>query len=100
MNQTKEEGQKVEFRCKGEAMPTNVTVSWYREGQSVKDVAQLQTRVSVTKNGTLIIDPVSGDDSGAYTCEVSNGIGDPQSASAYLNVECEYPLLSALTPVD
>lgn len=71
-------------------MPGNVTVRWYREGKSVHELSQLETRVSVRKDGALVINPISGDDSGAYTCEVSNGIGDAQSASAYLNVECEY----------
>lgn len=39
-------------------------------------------------DGTLVIDPLMSEDIGKYTCEVSNGIGTPQSASAYLNVEC------------
>jgi hypothetical protein len=89
-NQTKTEGEKVQFTCEAKAMPGNVTVRWYREGKSVHELSQLETRVSVRKDGALVINPVSGDDSGAYTCEVSNGIGDAQSASAYLNVECEY----------
>lgn len=71
-------------------MPGNVTVRWFREGSPVREVAALETRVTIRKDGTLIINPVSADDSGTYTCEVSNGIGDAQSAGAYLNVECEY----------
>lgn len=70
-------------------MPGNVTVRWFREGSPVREVAALETRVTIRKDGTLIINPVSADDSGTYTCEVSNGIGDAQSAGAYLNVECE-----------
>jgi immunoglobulin superfamily member 9B len=70
-------------------MPGNVTVRWFREGAPVREVAALETRVTIRKDGTLIINPVSADDSGTYTCEVSNGIGDAQSAGAYLNVECE-----------
>lgn len=71
-------------------MPGNVTVRWFREGSPVREVAALETRVTIRKDGTLIINPVSADDSGTYTCEVSNGIGDAQSAGAYLNVECKY----------
>lgn len=51
-------------------------------------VAALETRVTIRRDGALVINPVAADDSGQYLCEVSNGIGDPQSASAYLNVEC------------
>lgn len=74
-------------------MPGNVTVRWFREGSPVREVAALETRVTIRKDGTLIINPVSADDSGTYTCEVSNGIGDAQSAGAYLNVECKYEAL-------
>lgn len=75
-------------------MPGNVTVRWFREGAPVREVAALETRVTIRKDGSLIINPVSADDSGTYTCEVSNGIGDAQSAGAYLNVECEFFLIS------
>ena len=44
----------------------------------------------VRRDGTLVINPTSADDGGFFTCEVSNGIGEPQKATAYLNVECEY----------
>lgn len=88
-NQTKLEGEKATFTCEAKAMPGNVTVRWFREGAPVREVASLETRVTIRKDGSLIINPVSADDSGQYLCEVSNGIGDPQSASAYLNVECK-----------
>ncbi|KAJ8951740.1 hypothetical protein NQ318_012591, partial [Aromia moschata] len=89
-NQTKLEGEKVQFNCEAKAQPGNVTVKWFREGAPVKELASLETRVTIRRDGSLVINPVSSDDSGQYLCEVSNGIGDPQSASAYLNVECEY----------
>uniref|UniRef100_A0A6B2ECB6 Putative neural cell adhesion molecule l1 n=1 Tax=Phlebotomus kandelakii TaxID=1109342 RepID=A0A6B2ECB6_9DIPT len=95
-NQTKLEGEKAQFTCEAKAMPGNVTVRWFREGISVQEVAALETRVTIRKDGSLIINPVSADDSGLYLCEVSNGIGDPQSASAYLNVE--YPAKVTFTP--
>lgn len=95
-NQTKLEGEKVQFTCEAKAMPGNVTVRWFREGALVREVSALETRVTIRKDGSLIINPVSADDSGQYTCEVSNGIGDPQSASAYLNVE--YPAKVTFTP--
>lgn len=89
INQTKLEGEKVQFTCEAKAMPGNVTVRWFREGAPVKEVAALETRVTIRKDGTLIVNPVSADDSGWYTCEVTNGIGDAQSAAAFLNVECK-----------
>ncbi|XP_031622823.1 protein turtle isoform X2 [Contarinia nasturtii] len=95
-NQTKLEGEKAIFTCEAKAMPGNVTVRWFREGSPVREVASLETRVTIRKDGSLIINPVSADDSGQYLCEVSNGIGDPQSASAYLNVE--YPAKVTFTP--
>ncbi|XP_025421495.1 protein turtle isoform X1 [Sipha flava] len=95
-NQTKLEGEKVEFTCGAKAMPGNVTVRWSREGAFVKSISSLETRVTIKKDGSMVINPVSADDSGQYLCEVSNGIGDPQSASAYLNVE--YPAKVTFTP--
>lgn len=79
----------MKFSCEAKALPGNVTVKWFREGAPVAEVAALETRVTIRGDGALLINPVNADDSGQYLCEVSNGIGDPQSASAYLNVECE-----------
>ncbi|RVE46867.1 hypothetical protein evm_008512 [Chilo suppressalis] len=95
-NQTKLEGEKVQFSCEAKALPGNVTVKWFREGAPVAEVAALETRVTIRRDGALVINPVAADDSGQYLCEVSNGIGDPQSASAYLNVE--YPAKVTFTP--
>ncbi|KAK9307848.1 hypothetical protein QLX08_001921 [Tetragonisca angustula] len=96
MNQTKLEGEKVQFSCEAKALPGNVTVRWFREGAPVTEVSALDTRVSIKPDGSLVINPVSADDSGQYLCEVTNGIGDPQTASAYLNVE--YPAKVTFTP--
>ncbi|KAJ2942621.1 hypothetical protein O0L34_g2088 [Tuta absoluta] len=95
-NQTKLEGEKVQFSCEAKALPGNVTVKWFREGAPVAEVAALETRVTIRRDGALVINPVAADDSGQYLCEVSNGIGAPQSASAYLNVE--YPAKVTFTP--
>ncbi|XP_065332558.1 protein turtle isoform X2 [Cloeon dipterum] len=96
-NQTKLEGEKAQFSCEAKALPGNVTVKWYREGTPVKEVSSLETRVTVRRDGSLIVNPVSADDSGQYTCEVTNGIGEPQAASAHLNVE--YPAKVTFTPI-
>lgn len=68
-NQTKLEGEKAIFTCEAKAMPGNVTVRWFREGSPVREVASLETRVTIRKDGSLIINPVSADDSGQYLCE-------------------------------
>lgn len=94
-NQTKLEGEKVQFTCEAKALPGNVTVRWWKEGTPVKQVASLETRVTVRRDGSLVINPVAAEDTGMYTCQVSNGIGDPQSASAYLSVECKYSHISS-----
>lgn len=98
-NQTKLEGEKVQFSCEAKALPGNVTVKWLREAMPVKEVPALETRVTTRRDGSLIVNPVNADDSGLYTCEVTNGIGEPQTASAYLNVECEYLLAEFFTVV-
>ncbi|XP_024943849.1 protein turtle [Cephus cinctus] len=95
-NQTKLEGEKVQFSCEAKALPGNVTVRWFREGAPINEVSALNTRVSIRMDGSLVINPVRADDSGQYLCEVTNGIGEPQSASAYLNVE--YPAKVTFTP--
>ncbi|XP_043271158.1 protein turtle isoform X2 [Venturia canescens] len=95
-NQSKLEGEKVQFSCEAKALPGNVTVRWFREGAPVTEVSALDTRVSIRMDGSLVINPVSADDSGQYLCQVTNGIGEPQSATAYLNVE--YPAKVTFTP--
>lgn len=97
-NQTKLEGEKVQFNCEAKALPGNVTVKWFREGAPVREVTSLETRITIRRDGSLVVNPVSADDSGQYLCEVSNGIGEPQSASAYLNVECKFILDSLSMP--
>nr|WKY18272.1 turtle-like protein IGSF9 [Penaeus vannamei] len=95
-NQTRQEGEKVEFPCEAKALPGNVTVIWKREGVAIDKLSWLDIRAIVRKDGALVINPTSADDGGFFTCEVSNGIGTPQRATAYLNVE--YPARVTYTP--
>ncbi|XP_071454778.1 protein turtle-like isoform X2 [Hetaerina americana] len=95
-NQTKLEGEKAAFSCEAKALPGNVTVRWFREGIPVREVTALETRVTIRRDGSLVVNPVAADDSGLFLCEVTNGIGEPQSASAFLNVE--YPAKVTFTP--
>lgn len=88
-NQTRQEASQAVFACEGRAMPANFSLRWLRDGVPVERHSGLERRFRVTDNGTLIIDPVAAEDAGLFTCEVSNGIGEPQRASAFLDVQCK-----------
>ena len=87
-NMTKLEGDRVEFVCEAKALPSNVTHRWAHNGVEIAHLRWMENRVTV-KHGTLLINPSIAEDSGRYTCEVSNGIGLPETAEAYLNIECK-----------
>ena len=61
----------------------------YRDNKPIQQVSSMHGRVSVTGDGSLIINPVKSADAANYVCEVSNGIGRPQRASASLEVTCK-----------
>ncbi|XP_035703262.1 protein turtle isoform X2 [Folsomia candida] len=86
-NMTKVDGEKAIFPCEWRANPSNSTVIWYRDGIPTRQISSLESRIETPSEGSLIISPVHMDDSGFYECRVSNGIGETQSAVAYLNVE-------------
>lgn len=89
-NTSKLEGGKVEFICEAKALPANITHRWYHNGVDITQLSWLESRSLIRKDGLLFINPLTAEDSGLYTCEVSNGIGNPDSASAYLSVECKF----------
>lgn len=95
-NLTKLEGDKAEFICEAKALPSNVTHRWYHNGVEINQLSWLETRTLVRRDGTLFINPTSAEDSGKYTCEVYNGIGNPDLASAYLSIE--YPARVTYSP--
>lgn len=95
-NITKLEGNKAEFICEAKAQPSNITYKWYRNDIDINELSWLITRTVKRSDGTLVLDPLTADDTGKYTCEVSNGIGTPQSAAAYLDVE--FPARVTYTP--
>ena len=95
-NLTKLEGDKAEFICEAKALPSNFTFKWFREGIEISAINWLESRSTVKRDGTLVINPTSADDSGKYSCEVSNGIGPSDSTSAFLSVE--YPARVTYSP--
>ena len=66
-----------------------ILVSRYRDNTAIQSVGSMQGRVSVQSSGNLIVNPVKAEDAGTYICEVTNGIGRPQRATAHLEVTCE-----------
>ncbi|XP_035210600.1 protein turtle-like isoform X3 [Stegodyphus dumicola] len=95
-NVTKLEGDRAEFICEAKALPTNVTHRWFHNGVEISQLSWLETRTTARGDGTLFIAPTSAEDSGKLTCEVTNGIGTPDTASAYLSVE--YPARVTYSP--
>lgn len=88
MNVTRLEGDKLEMPCEARGLPGNLSVVWYRENHAVRSIPWLESRTLLKRDGALVISPVHSDDRGLYTCQVTNGIGEPQKASAFLEVEC------------
>ena len=76
--------------CEARGLPGNFTVTWFRENHAVRSIPWLESRTLLKRDGTLVISPVHSDDRGLYSCEVTNGIGEPQRASAYIEVECKF----------
>jgi hypothetical protein len=97
INTTSLEGNKVELTCEAKASPSNVTYRWFHKGIEISQLSWLITRTSLKRNGTLVINPTSSEDSGKFTCDAFNGIGEPDTASAYLNIECEFQSFPSFT---
>ncbi|XP_015783497.1 protein turtle isoform X3 [Tetranychus urticae] len=95
-NLTKLEGDKAEFTCEAKALPSNVTYQWFHNNVDISELSWLDTRTIIKRDGTLLINPTSAEDSGQYTCKVFNGIGSPETAFAYLTVE--YPARVTYSP--
>ncbi|XP_040573911.1 protein turtle isoform X4 [Lepeophtheirus salmonis] len=95
-NLTKLAGSEARFPCKGQANPGNLTVVWFKDGIPIKTIGALSSKAGFLSDGTLVIQPVSASDEGMYSCEVTNGIGRPIKATAYLGVE--YPARVTYTP--
>ncbi|KAG8193648.1 hypothetical protein JTE90_024012 [Oedothorax gibbosus] len=95
-NTSKLEGGKVEFICEAKALPANITHRWYHNGIDISQLSWLESRSLIRKDGLLFINPLTAEDSGEFTCEVSNGIGNPDAMSAYLSVE--YPARVTYSP--
>lgn len=88
-NTTVIEKNRVEMTCGAKGVPGNITYRWFHKGILISELNWLAHRTETKKDGTLVIKSSSADDSGKFTCDVSNNIGEPDTASAHLSVECE-----------
>lgn len=87
INQTTLAGETAHFTCVSK--DEDAVVTWYKDGVPLSSIPDLRDRAS-NINGSLIISPTDVSDPGEYTCVVRNAQGDKQTASASLNVQCEY----------
>ena len=88
-NQTVLENSEVRIPCEGQAEPANLTVRWYKDGIPYNKMANLEKKAKILSDGTLQIALITAEDSGWYTCEITNGIGKSITERAYINVECK-----------
>uniref|UniRef100_UPI00358F1EF4 leucine-rich repeat-containing protein 4C-like n=1 Tax=Myxine glutinosa TaxID=7769 RepID=UPI00358F1EF4 len=76
------EGMAVELRCRASA---TTSVSWFTPNGTLVTHGPYRVRISVLNDGTLNFTNVTLQDTGVYTCLVSNAAGN-SSATATLNV--------------
>uniref|UniRef100_A0A914IG31 Nephrin n=1 Tax=Globodera rostochiensis TaxID=31243 RepID=A0A914IG31_GLORO len=73
-------GEDVVLECEADGMPMKSgMIKWFRGNNEVRSLVQDQRRSVIRMNA-------SHDNSGAYTCTVDNGIGQPNYTTAYLLV--------------
>ena len=75
------------IQCTYEGVPTP-TVVWSRDGTMLTDAPNDITIVTGDNSSILTITTLTADDSGSYTCMVSNLLGTV-TASSILQVQCE-----------
>ncbi|KAK7793696.1 hypothetical protein R5R35_014160 [Gryllus longicercus] len=85
INQTTLEGQPAHFPCV--TKDGSASVVWFKDGEELSTVTALNSRYYINPEGSLTIEPTDMTDPGEYTCVVTNGQGDRQTASAFLNVQ-------------
>lgn len=92
-NTTVLESHRVEMSCGAKGTPSNITYRWYHKGILASQLPWLVHRTEIKPDGTLVIKTTSADDSGKFTCDATNGLGEPDTAFAYLSVECNNKIL-------
>ncbi|KAM4690986.1 LOW QUALITY PROTEIN: protein turtle homolog A [Rhinophrynus dorsalis] len=85
-NTTVNVSQDAFLTCQAEAYPANLTYSWFQGPNNVYLLNRLQSRVRILVDGSFLLQQVTPEDAGKYTCIPSNGMWKSPSASAYLTV--------------
>ncbi|KAG8125960.1 hypothetical protein E2320_021157 [Naja naja] len=80
------EGMAAELKCRASTSLTSI--SWITPNGSVITHGAYRVRISVLSDGTLNFTRVTAQDTGLYTCLVSNSVGNT-TASATLNVTAQ-----------
>lgn len=93
INYTCLEGQRAEFECRPKDPESIVT--WYKDGEAITDLMDLEYRTILAGNGSLIIEHADITDPGEYECHVVNEEGEIQSASAFLDVQYKAKIVYA-----
>ena len=79
------EGSTVTLQCSATGKPNTITYTWKHASNDII----IGGRYSLN-GGSLTISNIIRDDDGIYTCYASNGVGQPDSASATVTVYCKY----------
>ena len=85
-------GMMGRIECPIEANPAITQVVWTKDGHVVNFATQ--SRLKLTRQGTLVIQTVVSSDDGTYTCTPYSPIGAGKSSPpVQVNVRGKYPLL-------
>ncbi|XP_070548082.1 protein turtle homolog B-like [Ptychodera flava] len=80
-----EDGQAL-FECVAEGAPSSINYRWYKDNVEIERLTNLNHRLQMLLEGSLLIHTVRPSDEGVFTCRPDNGVGVPPSASAHLTV--------------
>lgn len=76
-------GTTVSLECRANGNPAP-TVAWFKRGRRIEDKGAL------SNNGMVMtIRDVTRKNAGLYTCQASNGVGNPATEELRLQVLCE-----------
>ena len=106
LTQTTISGSSVRLDCVSDAYPPPV-IRWKVSRVMTKSAVMTSSsmailsspRIHVLENGSLVIKSVQSEDSGHYTCEASNSVGDRSSETSADLCVYDAPVVTAQQPV-
>uniref|UniRef100_A0A0N5A3Z4 Ig-like domain-containing protein n=1 Tax=Parastrongyloides trichosuri TaxID=131310 RepID=A0A0N5A3Z4_PARTI len=84
-NKTVVEGESINWKCKAQAIPNNLTYEWLFEEKEIRK-QELGLRTKILSEGEILISNITKNDNGKYTCVVKNGIQEAIKMDVHLNV--------------